>query len=684
LQITPPIGFDATGCVGGPFSKTNETFILTNTGTNSLDWSLANPSLWLDASLGSGTLVAGGSTNVTVSLNSYAYSLTSGLYAATVWFTNLNDGVGQSRQFTLAVDLLTILSQPQSLTVSTGFPAWFSVSVSGTPPLFFQWQKDGTNLTDGGNISGSTTATLELNPTTTNDAGNYRVIITNACGKIVTSSNATLILDSVHNLIWTGYPNSTWDLNTSPDWVGPQKFNDGDNVTFDDTGSDNFDVKLVGPNLNARSVTVASQYYYDLVGTGNFNGPGILIYKGSAPGVCGPFEIDNANGYSGGTIVSNNAAELIIHNYAGLGTGPLILNCPSGGTAPYPDMEVTQVGNACVGVAGDIQVLNNFNVVFYTAGAYGGSFLGNLSGTTGKTLTISDTSDTVPTNVIVRLYGDNTVYNGNLNLSDSRIIWACYEPDGSQVYNGVISGTGSLIQGNSGLTILNGAETYTGSTIVSNGTLQINGSLNASSAVTVQSDGVLAGSGIINRPVNVLANGWIAGGAATIGTLNLGSTLTFNGGSAMARINRNGGSSQADKINVTGAINNNGVGFVVVTNQGAPLLVGDTFTLFNKGVTGGNNFIVTGAKVSWNNNLASTPATISVANTNPAVITPTLAGSTLTLSWPGYTGWILQSNMVSLLTPTNWVTVPNSAYINRINIGINYATTNVFYRLISQ
>ena len=79
LQITPATGFDATGCVGGPFTVTNETFSLTNSGTNSLTWSLANTSSWLDASPGGGTLAVGGSTNVIVSLSSNANSLTSGI-----------------------------------------------------------------------------------------------------------------------------------------------------------------------------------------------------------------------------------------------------------------------------------------------------------------------------------------------------------------------------------------------------------------------------------------------------------------------------------------------------------------------------------------------------------------------------------------------------------------------------
>ncbi len=84
-----------------------------------------------------------------------------------------------------------IFSQPQSLIVTNGQSANFIVGASGTQPLYFQWLKNGTNLTDGGNISGSTNNMLTLNPVTTSDAGNYWVVVSNSCGS-VTSSNAVL------------------------------------------------------------------------------------------------------------------------------------------------------------------------------------------------------------------------------------------------------------------------------------------------------------------------------------------------------------------------------------------------------------------------------------------------------------------------------------------------------------
>jgi len=102
LQITPMAPFTANGLVGGPFTPTGQVFSLTNAGATPLGWSLVNTSAWLNASLTGGTLASGGPVaTVTVSLNSVANSLPVGVYTASIWFTNLNTGFGQSRQFNL-------------------------------------------------------------------------------------------------------------------------------------------------------------------------------------------------------------------------------------------------------------------------------------------------------------------------------------------------------------------------------------------------------------------------------------------------------------------------------------------------------------------------------------------------------------------------------------------------------
>ena len=69
---------------------------------------------------------------------------------------------------------VAITTQPADLTVNAGANASLRVVTRGTPPVVFQWFKDGAEL------PGATAATLAFNNVSTNDAGAYHVVITNA------------------------------------------------------------------------------------------------------------------------------------------------------------------------------------------------------------------------------------------------------------------------------------------------------------------------------------------------------------------------------------------------------------------------------------------------------------------------------------------------------------------------
>ena len=87
----------------------------------------------------------------------------------------------------------SISNQPVTHAGAMGYPTSFSVTAAGTGTLSYQWRKGGVNLTDGGHISGVTSATLTLNPVAKADAGGYDVMVTDTCGT-VTSSAVTLWL----------------------------------------------------------------------------------------------------------------------------------------------------------------------------------------------------------------------------------------------------------------------------------------------------------------------------------------------------------------------------------------------------------------------------------------------------------------------------------------------------------
>jgi Immunoglobulin I-set domain/Beta-propeller repeat len=98
-----------------------------------------------------------------------------------------------------------ITTQPTNQSVAAGQSVAFTVTAIGTPPLNYQWQRDGTNLVDGVNtngatISGATNATLVIYNAQTNDSGNYAVILTNYGGS-TTSSVVALTVTNAFPLI---------------------------------------------------------------------------------------------------------------------------------------------------------------------------------------------------------------------------------------------------------------------------------------------------------------------------------------------------------------------------------------------------------------------------------------------------------------------------------------------------
>jgi sugar lactone lactonase YvrE len=79
----------------------------------------------------------------------------------------------------------TITTQPASQSSGLGSNATFSVSVTGTQPLFYLWQSNGISQ------SAQTNQSLNLTNVQWTDAGNYQVVVTNSYGSI-TSAVATL------------------------------------------------------------------------------------------------------------------------------------------------------------------------------------------------------------------------------------------------------------------------------------------------------------------------------------------------------------------------------------------------------------------------------------------------------------------------------------------------------------
>lgn len=100
-------------------------------------------------------------------------------------------------------DLISITSSPATLTLPSasitglgnlcpGAPASITVTTTGSPTAY-QWRRNGTNLTNGGTISGATGPILTFSPAEITDAGTYDCIVSTLCGTITTSSVDTTV-----------------------------------------------------------------------------------------------------------------------------------------------------------------------------------------------------------------------------------------------------------------------------------------------------------------------------------------------------------------------------------------------------------------------------------------------------------------------------------------------------------
>jgi uncharacterized repeat protein (TIGR03803 family) len=295
LRITPATGAIFTGPVGGPFAPAAQTYSLTNTAANPLNWSLANTSSWFNVSPNSGTLVHGGPADtVTVSAALTATNLPAGSYSAALRFTNLGDNFGQTRQLTLAVVTPPVITaQPTNQALLDGMTANFSVETGPNALMFYQWQENGINLKDAGNISGSATGSLMISNVSVASVGTYSVVLSNAAG-VRASSNALLtivpsepviVLQPTNQTVLPGAPVSfsvaaVGNTPYSYQWLANGS-NLANNATFSGVTKNIFTISNVSPaNAGTYSVIVSNT-----LGSTTSTGAVLSVISVTAPGI---------------------------------------------------------------------------------------------------------------------------------------------------------------------------------------------------------------------------------------------------------------------------------------------------------------------------------------------------------------------------------------------------------------
>src|SRR5439155_12408693 len=92
---------------------------LSNAGGTAMSWTISQTTNWFDLSATSGTLAAGDSTNIFVSLNANAYALTPGSYSGTIGFTNTTNGAGNTTR-AVSLGIAQFGVTPTTGFVSTG------------------------------------------------------------------------------------------------------------------------------------------------------------------------------------------------------------------------------------------------------------------------------------------------------------------------------------------------------------------------------------------------------------------------------------------------------------------------------------------------------------------------------------------------------------------------------------
>lgn len=107
-----------------------------------------------------------------------------------------SDGTTTSDTLTVTFNCTApaISTHPTSRTICSGTTTSFTVGASGTPTPTYQWYKGATAVTNGGRLSGATTATLTVTNADTSDAGSYSCTATNNCGSAA-SNAATLTVN---------------------------------------------------------------------------------------------------------------------------------------------------------------------------------------------------------------------------------------------------------------------------------------------------------------------------------------------------------------------------------------------------------------------------------------------------------------------------------------------------------
>ncbi len=138
-----------------------------------------------------------------------------------IYYLDRGDNSVHRIRYTAANEAPTLVRQPESQTVRTGQPATFTVSATGTPPLRYQWQRNGNDM------PGQTSANLTLAAVGLTDSGSrFRVRVSNDSGSVMSNEAVLTVRNNTA-------PVATLVLPTTG-----TRYGGGDVITFEGMGTD--------------------------------------------------------------------------------------------------------------------------------------------------------------------------------------------------------------------------------------------------------------------------------------------------------------------------------------------------------------------------------------------------------------------------------------------------------------
>ena len=421
-------------------------------------------------------------------------------------------------------------------------------------------------------------------------------------------------------------------------------------------------------------ITVANPLNFDS-GTTNV----IVVTSGSGGN---PIGGGNWTG-SGLIVVSNTFNPYTVNGVLDGVTGTILLGTPNGAGLRFN----SGGGNSCFGSTNATFDLGTGTATLLCRNA-GTMNLGALSGASGTFLQGQDAD----TGTVIWAIGYN-------NLST---IFAGIIEDNAQAANRVAAitklGTGTLT--------LSGQSTYTGTTTVSNGVLALafnptngsDGSISQSAQVNIlpgtfldvsgRSDGTfplnsaqqLRGRGTINGILDTTGGGMVAPGGGpggSTGAISVTNNINL-GGTAWMKLNRASTPNSDQLVSTLSTISYGGT--LVVTNIGAKLQPGDTFTLFHGGGLSVGSFgnVILPNYYTWDTSKLGVNGSITVTAILPPpsltnVDFSTLSSGTITLN--AVNG--APNGPVTVLTTTNlalptssWTTVTTTTFDSNGNLNL--------------